>query len=151
MYLLLKTLHIVAVVVFVGNITVGVFWKLHADRSRDPRLIAHALAGIGAADRALTQPSATLVLLTGIGLVWLGDYPFFETFWTWGGLTLFLLSAVIFKLRVEPVQHRMLAVATATSFDAQAYAGLSREWMVSGSFATLAPFVALALMVLKPA
>jgi len=34
-YLTLKFLHIVGVILFLGNITTGVFWKAHAD----PRLI----------------------------------------------------------------------------------------------------------------
>jgi len=46
MYLALKLLHVLGVIVFLGNIITGIFWKAHADKSRDPRLIAHALDGI---------------------------------------------------------------------------------------------------------
>jgi uncharacterized membrane protein len=46
MYLASKLLHVFAVVLFLGNITIGVFWKLFGDRTRDPRIIAHTMAGI---------------------------------------------------------------------------------------------------------
>ena len=36
MYLTLKFLHIVGVILLLGTITTGVFWKAHADKSRDP-------------------------------------------------------------------------------------------------------------------
>lgn len=149
-YLFLKTVHIVAVVLFVGNITTGVFWKLAADRSGDPRLMAAALDGILRADRWFTQAGATLIMLSGIALAWIGGYPFF-TFWIWAGLALFIASAVIFKRWVEPVQRRMLAIAREANFDREEYARHSRTWMWSGTLATLAPYIALALMVFKPA
>lgn len=150
LYLSLKTLHIVAVVIFLGNITVGVLWKLHADASGEPRLMAYALRGILRADRIFTQTGATVILLTGIGLVWVGGYAFFATAWIWLGLALFLLSAALFKLAVEPVQRQLLETAQTAPFDARAYAELSRRWMVAGTAATLAPYLALALMVFKP-
>lgn len=150
MYLVLKTLHIVAVVLFLGNITTGVFWKLNADRGGDPGLIAAALEGILRADRWFTAPGATLILLTGIALAWLGGHAFFTT-WIWAGLALFIASAVIFKRWAEPAQRRMLAVARQAPFDREEYARHSRTWMWSGTLATLAPYVALALMVFKPA
>ena len=45
-YLLLKSLHVVSVVLFLGNIITGVFWKVHADRVGDLRARAQALDGI---------------------------------------------------------------------------------------------------------
>lgn len=46
MYLAMKTLHVLAVVLFRGNIITGLFWKAHGDRTGDPRIIAHTLEGI---------------------------------------------------------------------------------------------------------
>ena len=31
-YLVLKSLHVLSVVLFLGNIITGVFWKFHGDR-----------------------------------------------------------------------------------------------------------------------
>lgn len=37
MYAALKALHILAVALFLGNIVTGLFWKVHGDRTGDPR------------------------------------------------------------------------------------------------------------------
>ncbi|HEX7046574.1 MAG TPA: DUF2269 family protein [Gammaproteobacteria bacterium] len=151
LYLLLKTIHIAAVVLFVGNITTGVLWKVNADRSGDPRLMAHALNGLIRADRWFTQPGSTLILLTGVALAWIGGYSFFGTFWIWMGLALFAVSGIVFKVWIEPAQKRLLAVAQAENFDSAEYARVSRTWTIAGVIATVAPYIALALMVFKPA
>ena len=46
MYPWIKLIHVIAVCVFLGNIITGVFWHKHAERTRDARLIAHAMAGV---------------------------------------------------------------------------------------------------------
>ena len=56
MYLFLKVLHVLAVVAFLGNITTGLFWHRHAARTRDPKLLAHAMDGIIRSDRIFTIP-----------------------------------------------------------------------------------------------
>ena len=54
-YLVWKLLHVLGVVLFVGNITTGILWKVHADRTRNPALIAHACAGLTRSDRFFTM------------------------------------------------------------------------------------------------
>lgn len=46
LYLALKFLHIVAAIIFVGNITTSAFWAAQAHKSRDLRLIASTFDGI---------------------------------------------------------------------------------------------------------
>lgn len=150
MYLFLKTIHILAAVLFIGNITTGVLWKLHGDRSGDPRVMAHTLAGIIRADRWFTMPAVILLLLSGVGLAHVGGYPFFGTFWIWAGLALFVASGIIGGRFVAPAQRKLLAVASAPEFDAGEYARLSATWAKSGTVATLLPVAALVLMVFKP-
>lgn len=41
-YLALKSLHILGVVLFVGNIVVTAWWKVQADRTRHPAIVAFA-------------------------------------------------------------------------------------------------------------
>jgi uncharacterized membrane protein len=43
-YLVWKLLHVLGVILFVGNITTGILWKVHADRTRIPALIAPLVA-----------------------------------------------------------------------------------------------------------
>ena len=154
MYLGLKILHLVAVVMFLGNITTGIFWKEHADRTRDPRIIAHAIAGIILSDRLFTLPGVTLILIGGLGAAILGHVPILRTGWLLWSIVLFSLSGVAFGAQVAPLQRRMVAVmqagAESGSPDWAAYHALSRSWAFWGAVALLAPLAAMVLMVLKP-
>lgn len=155
LYLLLKTVHIVAVVMFLGNIATGVFWKEHADRTRDARLIAHALEGIIRSDRLFTIPGVLLITIAGIGAAQINDIPLLGTGWVFWGIVMFTLSGIAFMGWVAPLQKRMLKVmragAESGTPDWAAYAKLSRAWAVWGALALLLPLAVLALMVYKPA
>jgi uncharacterized membrane protein len=153
-YLILKILHIVSVVMFLGNITTGIFWKKHADRTRDARIIAHALQGIIHSDRLFTIPGVFGIVIAGIGAAMSGHLPVLHTGWILWSLVLFPISGVAFSAWVAPLQSRMLklmrAGAESGALDWPAYHALSRTWAFWGAVALLAPAAALVLMVLKP-
>lgn len=154
MYLTLKLLHVLAVVLFLGNITTGLFWKAHADRSRDPRIVAHTLEGIRKSDRWFTLPGAALILVAGFAAADVGGWSVFGTPWIGWSLVLFGISGAVFGLRVAPLQRRMrdLARSCATGEDLErgGYRRLSIAWEAWGLVALLTPFAAFALMILKP-
>ena len=154
MYLALKLVHIAAVMLFLGNITTGLFWKAHGDRSRDPRIIAHVLEGIIRSDRWFTIPGVVVILAAGVATAVVGGLPLLRTAWIRWSLVLFGISGIAFMWQVAPLQRRLLAVARATidptGFDWALYRRLSRQWELWGAVALLAPVLALALMVLKP-
>jgi uncharacterized membrane protein len=151
MYLLLKLLHVLGVIAFLGNITTGLFWHRHAWRMGDPRVLAHTMSGIIRADRLFTTPGVLVILLSGIAAAHIGGIPILKTGWVLWTLVLFFGSGAIFGMRVVPLQRQMLAVAAAQdSFDAQRYARLTRQWQTWGAIAVLLPLVGVVLMVLKP-
>lgn len=45
-YLILKTIHLLAVVAFLGNITTGLFWMKYAVKTKDMKVIQHTASGI---------------------------------------------------------------------------------------------------------
>ena len=153
-YLTLKFLHIVGAILFLGNITTGVFWKAHADRSRDPKLIAHVLDGIIRSDRLFTIPGVIIILTSGITAALIAGLPLLRTAWIAGGIGLFIVAGIAFMARVAPLQREMLALAASaasgSSFDWPAYEKLSRGWAVWGLIALITPVLAVALMVFKP-
>lgn len=155
MYLWFKLLHLFAVTIFLGNIITGIFWKRHADRTGDPRLMAFAVDGIIRADRVFTMPSVTLLLLFGFGAAGVQRLPVFSTPWLLWSLVLFGLSAILFMGVLVPTQKKLRAIAQAARpgepWDRAAYDALSRRWNVVGLLATLLPLLAFYLMVLKPA
>lgn len=153
-YLLLKTVHILAVVLFLGNIITGVFWKLHADRTGDARIVAHTIQGIIGADRIFTGPSVMLLTLAGVAAALVGGIPMLSTDWVLGGIVLLVVAGFSFGTQVGPLQRRMLKVARADApgapMDWARYHALSKRWMIWGIIATAAPILAVILMVLKP-
>ena len=155
LYLALKTLHVLGVAMFLGNITTGIFWKRHADRTRDPRLIAHALEGIRGSDRWFTIPGVVVITAAGIATAIVGHLPLLRTGWILWSLVLFTISGIAFMTQVAPLQKRMASLmrdgAERGAPDWHAYERMSRAWDLWGAVAVLAPLVALAFMILKPA
>lgn len=154
MYLWLKLIHVIAVIAFLGNITTGLFWHSHAARTRDPRLLAHTMAGIIRSDRLFTNPGAFLIVAAGIAAAIAGGHPILRTGWIFWTLMLFIVSGLSFMLRVVPLQRRLRALAETGvrdgSFDFDSYHRLARQWEMWGAVALLTPLAGLALMVLKP-
>lgn len=155
MYLWLKLLHVLAVVAFVGNIATGVFWHKHALRTGDAKLIAHAMDGVLRSDRLFTMPGVLVLVASGVLAAIVGGLHMLRTGWILWSIVLLAISGIVFGARLTPLQRKMrdLAQAGVASgvFDRAAYGNLSRQWDFWGAVATLAPLVALALMVLKPA
>ena len=154
MYLLMKLLHIVAVIAFLGNITTGLFWHIHAARTRDARLLAHTVDGIIRSDRLFTIPGVVVIITTGIIAAVTGGLPLLRTGWIPWTLVMFSLSGLIFMAYVAPLQRQLFAMAQAGAsgnFDFAAYSAVAKRWEIWGAAALLTPLAGLALMVLKPA
>jgi uncharacterized membrane protein len=153
LYLVLKTLHVMSVVLFLGNIVTGFFWKRHADRIGDLRARAQAMDGISKADRVFTSPSVLLILATGFALAWAGHLPVFGLPWLWMSLALFGIAGATFGIKVGPLQKKLLSnlrAGLAGQWNESEYQALSNSWRFWGLVATGAPLVALILMVIKP-
>jgi uncharacterized membrane protein len=153
LYNVLKALHIVSVVLFLGNIITGVFWKAHADRTADLRARAQALDGIIRSDALFTMPGVFLIIGTGVWMAIAGNLPLLKTDWILWSIILFALSGATFGARVGPLQKKLLAntrAGLAGQWNEAEYRELSRAWQLWGVVATTAPLVALFLMVLKP-
>ena len=154
MYLAIKTLHIVSVVLFLGNIVTGLFWKAHGDRSADPRIIAHTLDGIIRSDRLFTLPGVLLIVVSGVAAAVVGELPLLRTAWIWQAIVLIALSGLAFAFQVAPLQRQLLAYARAAAagepWEPARYRRLSPRWELWGLAAILPPLRALALMGVKP-
>ncbi|HEV2212558.1 MAG TPA: DUF2269 family protein [Gammaproteobacteria bacterium] len=154
LYALAKAVHIAAVVLFLGNIITAVFWKRHADGSHDPRIIAHALAGIIRADRWFTIPGVIMIVVAGVATAELGHLPILGTPWILEALILFGISGAVFGIWLAPLQKQLYALANEAAqghdMNWERYRDLSKRWMVWGTLATATPLAAMVIMVLKP-
>lgn len=155
LYLWLKTLHIAAVVIFLGNIITGLFWHAYAARTRDARLIGHAMGGIIRSDRLFTMPGVIVILATGVLLAVQGGFPLLGTSWILWPIILFSISGLVFMVRVAPLQRELLAMAESGAgrgdFDYTQYRKLAVNWELWGALALVTPVAALVIMTLKPA
>jgi uncharacterized membrane protein len=152
LYLALKTIHVLAVVIFLGNITVGAFWKAFADKTGKAPVMAHTIDGIIRADRIFTIPAIVVLLLAGFAAAGVGHYSILGTGWILWGIGLFVVSGIAFG-PIARAQRALLAVAQTglqTAEQQKAYEAISRQWNLYGTIATVAPFAALVIMVLKP-
>ena len=153
-YLLIKLLHVIAVIAFLGNVTTGLFWHAHAARTRDPKLLAHSMEGIIRSDRLFTVPGVIGIIVTGVAAAIYGNYPILRTGWILWTLILFVVSGLIFMIRVAPLQRQLHALAEAAvqsgTFEYARYHALAVRWEVWGAAALLTPVAGLVLMVLKP-
>ncbi|MGB7740063.1 MAG: DUF2269 family protein [Steroidobacteraceae bacterium] len=154
LYLVLKLLHVMAVVAFLGNIATGLFWHAHAARTRDARQLAHAMDGIIRSDRIFTVPGVVGIIVTGVGAAIYGNYPLLRTGWILWTIILFSISGLVFVIRVAPLQRQLRALAKAAvesgTFEYAQYRAVAVRWEVWGAAALLTPLAGLVLMVLKP-
>lgn len=155
MYLVLKTLHVLSVVLFLGNIITGLFWKAHADGTGDPKLQAHVLSGIIRSDAWFTIPSVIVIVASGVLLAADAGLPLLRTSWITASIAAFALSGILFGAMLAPLQRKLLAAARQAAPDAEwpspDYRRMSRIWEIVGIVAIALPLAALVLMVMKPA
>ncbi len=151
-YLILKAIHVFAVVIFLGNITVGIFWKSLADRTHDAAIMAYTVGGIIRADRIFTIPAIIVLLAAGFALTGVGGIPILGTGWLLWSIGLFILAGLAFAplSRVQRQLHSVALAGLKTDAEQNDYVRLSQRWNLWGTIALVAPVAALVLMVLKP-
>ena len=150
-YFYIKLIHIIFVILFLGNITIGLFWKMIAEKTKDPDKIAFAFKGIIKADRYFTVPGVIAITLFGFGLAMHAGYPLLRTGWILWSIILFTISGIVFMVKLVPLQKQLAALASdKENFNWDDYHKLSKQWDFWGYVALITPWLATILMVLKP-
>ena len=151
---ILLVLHILAAVVFVGNIITAAFWKVRADRSGNLETIAITARSLLQADYVFTAPGIVVLLVTGIGMVGMSSsWARFQEPWLGISFGLLIITAIIWLAVLLPLQRSIVRLAQEGA-DAGTlgpeYHKASRIWSMFGGIATLLPILILFLMVYKP-
>jgi uncharacterized membrane protein len=154
MYALFKTIHIVGIVILVGNVTITAYWKVLADRSGDVHLIAHAQHGVTIADWIFTLAGIVLVLAGGYGAALISDLPLLNgPAWLAIGQMLFAVSGLIWIGILIPLQIRQARDARLAEVGGslpERYRRDCRLWLIWGIIATVPLVAAIYVMVAKP-
>ncbi len=145
-------LHVLGVVLFLGNLTVTAVWKVLADRTRQVDVIAYAQRLVAVTDIAFAAPGAILIAVSGGVLA--GDVGGVTgPGWLTTGLILFALSGVIWLTILVPTQIRQTRLARRLKQEATVpdqYWRLALPWYVFGSIATVLPLANVFIMTVKP-
>jgi len=150
-YTLLKTLHILSLVLLFGTGLGSAFYKWMADRSGNVAHIAVTNRHVVLADWIFTTPTVIFQPLSGLWMVSLLDLPL-TTPWIAASLLLYVVAGVCW-LPVVWLQLRMQKIAAqAVAHGAPlpaSYWQLTRWWFWLGVPAFTAMVLVVALMVFK--
>jgi uncharacterized membrane protein len=152
-YNLFKFIHVLGIVILVGNVTITAYWKVLADLSKDARIIAHAQRGVNFADWIFTLSGIVLIIVGGYGAALIKQLPLFSSFWLVAGQILFGISGVIWLGVLVPLQIRQGRAARQFSGGGEvpaAYWRDAKRWLVWGIIATVPLVAAVYVMVEKP-
>ena len=153
MYFIFKTIHIIGVVVLLGNVTITAYWKVLADRTRDAKVIAHAQHGVTVADWIFTLAGIVLILVGGYGAAAVAGVPTTGPAWLVIGQLLFAVSGLVWLGILIPIQIRQARIARSLTPDSglpAQYRRDSRSWLIWGIVATVPLVAAIYVMVAKP-
>ncbi len=153
LYTVFKILHMLGVVLFLGNIIVTAVWKTFADRTKNPAVIGYAQGLVTLTDWVFTLSGVILILLGGYGMAAEAGYDLRSTSWLVLGQGLFIASGVIWLAILIPIQIRQARLAHVFELGGGIpveYWRLNRRWVFWGILATALPLANLYVMVAKP-
>ncbi|MEO8479026.1 MAG: DUF2269 family protein [Gemmatimonadota bacterium] len=147
-YLSWKALHIIGAVLMVGNVTVTGVWAILLWRHRDPATLKHMVRGILWTDLLFTFGGGAVMTIAGIMMVRAAALPWRDQPWLRHGIELLALSTLIWLVVLLPDQLRMERTDPG---DMARFRRLFVRWSVAGWLATALLYLALWIMVTKPA
>lgn len=147
------SLHILGVILFLGNLIVTAVWKTLADRTKNPPVVAYGQRLVTVTDFAFTATGALLIIVAG--QVMAQDYGgvFSGPLWLTLGWSLFIASGVIWLtilIPIEVMQSRLARGFRNGGTIPERYWRLSLLWAIFGVIATILPLINVYLMVFKP-
>lgn len=152
-YQLLKSIHIFGVILLMGNIMITAWWKLMADRTKNPSIVAFAQRQVVLTDYVFTAPGAVLAIVAGDYMAYAFISDTWNIKWLSWGRSLFITSGIIWLTILIPTQIKQAKMARAfvsTNQIPEAYWKLSKRWNLFGAIAVILPLINIYWMVYKP-
>lgn len=151
-YSAFKVVHLLGVVLFLGNIIVTAMWKALADQTKDARIIAFAQRLVTRTDWVFTLGGVLLLLIGAYGMVLVGGLDLRQSWLMWGQ-GLLGASGVVWVAVLIPVQSAQAKLARGFAAGGEIpkrYWELNRRWLIWGTVATVLPLANLYVMIFKP-
>jgi uncharacterized membrane protein len=152
-YEFLKFLHVIGVVLLVGNVTITAFWKVFADRTGDVNTIVYAQHLVTLCDWIFTLSGIVMILVGGYGMVAVRGLNVFEDEWLILGQLFFFVSGLIWLFVLVPIQVKQAGQARISSSSGSipaTYWRHGRLWLIWGIIATIPLVGAIYVMIAKP-
>ena len=145
-YLLLKYIHVLLAITAVGtNITYAVW---NARGAMEKEHLSFALRGISFLDRRVANPAYGLLLLTGLGLMVIGDWGWRR--WIVSALFLFVLLIVVAVGFYSRTMNRQIEVLEKEGESSPAYQRLASQAQRVGIISIVIVLAIVFMMVVKP-
>ena len=152
-YSYFKLIHLIAVMIFLGNIITGLFWMAFAVKTKDLSIIRHSMMVIIKLDRYFTIPGVIIITAGGIMAAIYGHFPILRTGWIFWSIILFLISGLAFAFKVAPLQNKIynltILKGSSTDFDWVNFGKVYLAWDIWGLIALITPLAAFVIMTLK--
>ena len=152
-YSYLKLIHLIAVMLFLGNIITGLFWMHIAVKTKDLKIINFTMKGIIKADRYFTIPGVIIITAGGFLAAIYGHLPILKTGWIFWSIIMFSISGLAFSFKLAPLQKKIYNLSLnkdpSTDFDWSNFGKVYFEWDIWGFIALVTPLAAFVMMTLK--
>lgn len=152
MYALCKTLHILGLVLMLGNVTVTALWKVFADRTCKPQIMAFSQWLVTVTDFSFTLSGGFLMVIGGYGAAYVSGLPI-TTPWLLVGQMMLGMAGAVWVGILVPIQIRQAAWARDFAITGDVPAGYrkaSSTWLVWGLLSTVPLGIGMWVMVAKP-
>ena len=148
-YSLLKFLHVLSVVSWIGGATALTFLGWRIARERNRALLAALLQQGLAFGQRVIGPSAGVVVLTGLAMVGMGHIGF-GTFWVWFGYGGVVAQALVGGFLLTKRTGELRQLVTAPSGDDVALVAAARRLRNVQIVYLILFAIVIAAMVIKP-
>jgi uncharacterized membrane protein len=146
----LKALHVLAAILFVGNVIVTGIWTAMFFRARHTHDFRVAARAIVFTDWIFTVGGGSLLTITGVTLALGRGYTMWGTPWIRQAIVALAISTVMWLVLLVPAQRLMLREVSNEAEEARLVRAYTR-WNVAGWTATAPLLYAVWCMVAKPA
>jgi len=153
MIFLFKVLHLLGVIFIFGHVLTSIFWKSGADKSNDPKLVAHIHKRLLRASRIFSYTGLFLIFVTGFGLVGLHKLKILHTQWVLIGVILLALMVALYIFVIQPFEKRMANLTEKDNEAAQlspAFYSASRVWYIGLTILAVFLLAGTVVMVYRP-
>lgn len=147
-YGLLKLVHVLAAIVWIGGSTALSVTSIRMARASDRDGLASLLPLAARYGQRMAGPSSILVLLSGIAMVSVGRLGF--PFWVQVGFTGLVLHLLIGATLLRRNGRQLGALVSAQDFDPAAFAAVARRGRNTTAVYLSVMILVIAAMVLKP-